>query len=1735
MHLLCPHCQNPIEIVELGSRDEILCPACGSSFRITGGSTTVHTPREELKQLGKFELLERVGVGTFGTVYRARDLELERIVAVKIPRPGSVDGDKDRERFLREARSVARLRHPSIVPVYEIGQAEGVPFLVSDFVKGVTLDDFLTGQRLTFNDAAQLLATIAEALQVAHDEGVVHRDVKPSNIMLAENGKPQLMDFGLAKRDAGEVTMTLDGQVLGTPAYMSPEQARGESHAVDGRGDVYSLGVILYRLLTGELPFRGNTRMLLHQVMNEEPKAPRGLNDKIPRDLETICLKAMAKEPGRRYQTAGALADDLRRYLQGQPIQARPVGRLQRGWRWARRNPMIAGLSAAAVLLLLATLITVSVAYVQVSGARRDAEIQEKLARAGEQQALVAKEAEATARTQLKKEHQQAQDHLRESLLHQAQALRQSSEVDRRSRILAALTRAAPIKAGEDLRDEALRALDLPDLRPVSQAHFAAPADSIAFRPVQNRILVRPAAGVPYELDASSGQRVRELPDMQVKETRDSFKPSDPFVISPNGRLLAELIPSGKGAQVWDLEAQKLLGILRDAAGTPIVPLIIAFSDRSDLLAAIAWPDGSRRYPVYLFELPSLKAVRHWQVPALHVEGLKLNGHWLAITCIEENLSQSLRLWDAGSGTELAAMDLGRRWASMPAHPGVDRIDISADGRLLAVALANGTVRIWNLGPGVGWKLLGPDESFALPAHLVRSSWFFPPALQFSPDGRWLATVGGDGWLKVWDTDGGAPAAQARISSGGSRSCLSWSASGALLFFSADQAANTWQFVPPHSRTFAQESRLSDPRALRFSDDERWLACDAGTVALVDLHHPELRQPVLKGTPDSARWLRLTRDEPASLAFSAAGDRLWRESETGRSGELWQLPVPVGHHRSDPTLHVVSTAFNSADQRLAAGAAKGTTVHLIDVASGKELWNHAEQAKPAALPGQFALRSDGKTLALGLETPQGHKLQVWDGDKGKLLFERSDTRGRVFFQAERLMELVSLDSAREVQKGPAPAASGGVPTSPFTTADVSFLPTETGTLCLESRADSLTLWDLDSKSKRVTLKRSSTAARPGIHDPVAALSGDGAYLAARDGAFLAVWNTHTGEEVCRLPTPPMTMTFVASGPQRGKLLFADHAGVVYTWQGGAQAATRICTLEKAKQEGKNITSVALPWLLTSDSARLVRVAQNHWQTGQLLVWEIPSGKLTTSSLPLAGLLSRLALSADGTRLALISEHVTPRVWNADSGQVLLGLEKTQRRALHRQNFQLSTDASFAVRVTGEAEKTLKVYDLTAGAEAFSTEMPAAAACIAPAERGRLVAAATREGILVYDPRSGQLVARCTGHEGEVGDLAFDGAGQVLASCSAVDRTIRLWNPRTGEQLVALHTNQKRFKHIALSRSGRWLAAVDFEGAGRLWDLAEVRQNLRALGLDWSAAPIRSAPVPAPGSAAAVLEQAWHEHLLEHYVEAAAAYTRALAIDDKQAAAYRDRGEAQFQLQRYAEAIADFERARELAPDVPYGSSYAPALQCRGMQEAERGHWDKARADFLQAIKHGAEKDRNVSERALLRLAAGDVAGYRKACDSLVMNLVEKQDPAFTQPVVWTCLLAPGTFADYKRLQELAEDAVDGAPRNWLYHFTLGSVLYRAGDQDGALQRLKHAFELKGDDGDRRLFLFMAMAYQKLGRGAEARAWFERARRPLEQARATTEPGKSLTSRLELMLLTREAESMIGGMRADSRK
>jgi hypothetical protein len=296
-----------------------------------------------------------IGYGGMGVVFRARHLRLGRLVALKMALAGSYAGAQERERFRREAEAVAALRHPNVVQVYDVGDAGGQPYFTMEFMEGGSLAHQLTGTPQPARQTARLLATLAGAVEAAHRSGIVHRDLKPGNVLLTADGTPKISDFGLARRldHAGGLTRT--GAALGTPSYMAPEQARGKTGAVGPAADVYALGAILYELLTGRPPFMGETAAeTVLQVLYQEPVPPSRLNSAVPRDLETVCLKCLRKQPERRYFSAQELADDLGRFVRGEPVTAQPVGRLERVAKWVRRNPTVAGLSAVAALALVA-------------------------------------------------------------------------------------------------------------------------------------------------------------------------------------------------------------------------------------------------------------------------------------------------------------------------------------------------------------------------------------------------------------------------------------------------------------------------------------------------------------------------------------------------------------------------------------------------------------------------------------------------------------------------------------------------------------------------------------------------------------------------------------------------------------------------------------------------------------------------------------------------------------------------------------------------------------------------------------------------------------------------------------------------------------------------------------------------------------------------------------------------------------------------------------------------------------------------------------------------------------------------------------------------------------------------------------------------------------------------------------------------------------------------------------
>jgi tRNA A-37 threonylcarbamoyl transferase component Bud32 len=326
------------------------------------------------QRVGRFVVLGRLGSGAFGTVYKARDPQLERDVALKVPNPGMLDTPRRVERFLREAKAAARLRHPHIVPVFDAGQDGDRYYIASAFVDGKPLSEVVGERGLKLRRAAEVVRLLAEAVGYAHEQGVVHRDIKPHNVMLDAADRPHLMDFGLAVRADEAEKLTNDGAVLGTPAYMAPEQAAGQKGEASPLSDQYSLGVLLYELLTGRTPFSGPPAAVIYRVIHHDPPAPRALRPNVPPDLETICLKAMAKRPADRYPMCRMLADDLRLWLADEPIAARRHTAAERAVRWARRNRAVAALLLVAVVSLVGGAAVATAFGLQARTRARDAE-----------------------------------------------------------------------------------------------------------------------------------------------------------------------------------------------------------------------------------------------------------------------------------------------------------------------------------------------------------------------------------------------------------------------------------------------------------------------------------------------------------------------------------------------------------------------------------------------------------------------------------------------------------------------------------------------------------------------------------------------------------------------------------------------------------------------------------------------------------------------------------------------------------------------------------------------------------------------------------------------------------------------------------------------------------------------------------------------------------------------------------------------------------------------------------------------------------------------------------------------------------------------------------------------------------------------------------------------------------------------------------------------------------------
>jgi WD40 repeat protein len=752
-----------------------------------------------------YEVLGELGRGGMGVVYQARDTRLERLVALKMILHADYAGPAERERFRDEARAVARLSHPNVVQVYEVGDYQGLPYFSLEYCGGGSLARKLGGTPLPPAEAARLLEVLARAVAAAHEAGVVHRDLKPGNVLLAADGTPKITDFGLAKLAGGEGGRTATGAVLGTPSYMAPEQAAGKKE-VGPAADVYALGAILYECLTGRPPFRAATPLdTLVQVVSDEPVAVRRLQPGVPKDLETVCHKCLEKEPHRRYPTARALADDLGRYLRGEPVAARPVGALGRGWRWCRRNPALAAaLGAAAASLLLGAAGVAMFAFRAQRNADQ-ARANERDARAAEAKAVEEKERadREAARASAREKDALAQKDRAELSEYFAQIGRAASEFQA----------GEPYRAGQALEAtrEGLRGWEYGYLRRqadgLSLRGHGGEVRSVCWSPGGDRLATASFDGTARVWDARTGRETLVLRGHVGEVQSVSW--------SPDG---ARLATGGwdKTARVWDV-----------CTGKPVLVL----SGHGSLVGSVCWsPDGARLATACL-------TVRVWDARTGR-EALALRGDGGAVRSVcwspdgarlaTGHVDGTARVWDARTGRQALVLKGHVRHVSS--------VCWSPAGGRLATASSWDGVRVW-------------DAATGQPALELKGQTTGVDAVSWSPSGDRLATAAGKE-AQVWDARTGKQALVLR-GHGGAVDSVCWSPDGLrLATASYDGTARVWD-----ARTGQTAPRLH-------TREEAWSVCWSPDGSRLATASGE-RRAIAPGSRGSPERLRSGTPRPA--------------------------------------------------------------------------------------------------------------------------------------------------------------------------------------------------------------------------------------------------------------------------------------------------------------------------------------------------------------------------------------------------------------------------------------------------------------------------------------------------------------------------------------------------------------------------------------------------------------------------------------------------------------------------------------------------------------------------------------------------------------------------------------------------------------------------------------------------------------------------------------------------------
>jgi WD40 repeat protein/tRNA A-37 threonylcarbamoyl transferase component Bud32 len=922
-----------------------------------------------------------------GVVYKALDLRLKRVVALKMILNGTASSQADTTRFLNEAETIARLQHPNLVQIYDVGVYEGRPYFALEFVDGPNLGVYLHGEPLSPREAAELVQTLAHAVHAVHSRGIVHRDLKPANILLqsettintkqgtaedighaekkeqearlipnqGESGNsssasrdshlfrgfyPKLTDFGLAKKLDSTTGQTATGDILGTPLYMAPEQAAGKTREIGTPVDIYALGTILYELLTGKPPFWGETGWeVVQQVISAEAVPPSRRQGKVPRDLETICLKCLEKEPRKRYASADALAEDLRRFLAGEPILARPVGPMQRLIKWGRRRPALASLALVSVLATVA---------LGVGGVLHNLELQ----------------------AALKEAHDRGEEGRQRLVrLHVARGVQQMDQGDWLG-ALVWLTEALRLDQGEPAREE-LHRLRLgallsqcPNLAalwfhdgPVQHACFSADGGRTltvsddgtarvwdvqtghpATPPLRHtaalvygefsrdgrRVVTMTATGDAQVWDAKSGKAITPVLSHGTRGTLAAF--------SPDGEALATLSHDNV-VRLWDAGTGKPLQVTFVHAKT--VHWFVFSPDGTHL--ASACQDGAAH-------LWDLKNGKETVAPLQHgspVRKVAFSPDGRRVLTVGADCK--VRQWDATRGTELCQ--------PLKHFQNVNHAAFSPDGRWIVTASDDKRARLWNAGTG---ELRGPTLKH--PADVNIGS--------FSPDGRWVVTACDDNTTRLWEADNSEPVPPWLLHHGTVHQATFSPDGRYLLTASCDCTARLWDLQRVLERSTlhlderAEGKLRPDPAAPRLNDPERLQAKSPDGQLIVKVEGKNtarvwkadgaeaITPPLRHGS--MVLWVCFSPDgRTVATASDDNTTRLW-DAQTGRL-----LLSPLQHESS-----INHVAF-SPDGRLVLTSARDGTARVWSTRTGEAL-THPLQHPRAVIRGKFD--ADGRRI-----------------------------------------------------------------------------------------------------------------------------------------------------------------------------------------------------------------------------------------------------------------------------------------------------------------------------------------------------------------------------------------------------------------------------------------------------------------------------------------------------------------------------------------------------------------------------------------------------------------------------------------------------------------------------------------------------------------------------------------------------------------------------------------------------